>query len=317
MKEVAIKSNRPHQTRFLPGVMYGETLYGPLFIGFPGETTIESNWPYRGRFLPAVPHGETPNDPLAHRFPEKDGALPVDRATSAKVRGRQNHAASFEAEGQSPLSGGFICAYAIIACRISPAASMPRGNEKGVPTVKSFLAYLRTPPEGYTAWHARVSAWWRAKPERAKALDRTCKVLKCACYLLYPALLVMLAWDWVRNGCTGMPRDFFQALAVPTVGFILVSLMRRVINEPRPYEACGIGKLINKDTQGKSFPSRHSFSIAVIGMCWLRYMPAEGILILLASLVMAWARVLAGVHYPRDVVCGLALGVLAGLAVWM
>gem|GEM_PF-30848 len=215
------------------------------------------------------------------------------------------------------MSNGLACAYAIIACRISAVASRPRGNEKGVPTVKSLLAYLRTPPEGYTAWHARVTAWWRAKPGRAKALDRTCKVLKYACYLLYPALLVMLAWEWVRNGCVGMPRDFLQALAVPALGFVLVSLMRRAINEPRPYEACGIEKLIDKDTQGKSFPSRHSFSIAVIGMCWLRYVPAAGILILLASLVMAWARVLAGVHYPRDVVCGLALGVVAGLAMWV
>ena len=219
--------------------------------------------------------------------------------------------------GRSSLSNGLACTYAIIVCRISAAASRPRGNQKGVPTVKSLLAYLRTPPEGYTAWHARVSAWWCAKPGRAKVLDRTCKVLKYACYLLYPALLVMLAWEWVHNGCVGMPRDFLQALAIPAVGFILVSLMRRAINEPRPYEACGIEKLIDKDTQGKSFPSRHSFSIAVIGMCWLRYMPAAGILILLASLIMAWARVLAGVHYPRDVACGLALGVLAGLAMWV
>lgn len=148
-------------------------------------------------------------------------------------------------------------------------------------------------------------------------LGRTCKVLKYACYLLYPALLVMLAMEWVRGDCTRTPWNFFQALAVPAVGFVLVSLMRRAINEPRPYEACGIEKLIDKDTQGKSFPSRHSFSIAVIGMCWLRYVPAAGTLILLASLVMAWARVLAGVHYPRDVVCGLSLGVLAGLAMWM
>lgn len=233
-----------------------------------------------------------------------------------KSRGQQNHGESFGAARRSSVSGGFTCAYAIIACHISVTASRPRGNQKGVPTVKSLLAYLRMPPEGYTAWHARVSAWWRAEPGRAKALDRTCKVLKYACYLLYPALLVMLTWEWVRNGCVGMPRDFLQALAVPAVGFVLVSLMRRAINEPRPYEACGIEKLIDKDTQGKSFPSRHSFSIAVIGMCWLRYVPAAGILILLASLLMAWARVLAGVHYPRDVACGLALGVLAGLAMW-
>ena len=183
--------------------------------------------------------------------------------------------------------------------------------------MNSPLAYLRKPPENYAEWHARASAWWRAKPGRAKALDRTCKVLKYACYLLYPALLVMLAREWVRGDCTGTPWNLFQALAVPAVGFVLVSLMRRAINEPRPYEACGIEKLIDKDTQGRSFPSRHSFSIAVIGMCWLRYVPAAGTLILLASLAMAWARVLAGVHYPRDVVCGLSLGVLAGLAMWV
>ena len=82
MKEVTIKSNRPHQTRFLPAVMHGETLYGPLFIGFPGETTTESNWPYRERFLPAVMHGEVPHGPLVHRFPKKDGALPMDRAAA-------------------------------------------------------------------------------------------------------------------------------------------------------------------------------------------------------------------------------------------
>lgn len=191
------------------------------------------------------------------------------------------------------------------------------GNQKGTPAVKSLLAYLRKPPANYAEWHARTSAWWRAKPGRTKVLGRTCKALKYACYLLYPALLVILAWKWVRGGHTSMPWDLLRALMVPAVGFVLVSLMRRAINEPRPYEACGIEKLIDKDTQGKSFPSRHSFSIAVIGMCWLRFVPAIGVLILLASLAMAWARALAGVHYPRDVVCGLALGVLVGLAMWV
>lgn len=182
--------------------------------------------------------------------------------------------------------------------------------------MKSPLAYLRTPPKGYEVWYAHKSAWWCAKPGRAKALDRTCKVLKYACYLLYPTLLAILAWEWVQSGRMGTPWDFLRALAVPAVGFVAVSLVRRAINEPRPYEACHIAKLIDKDTQGKSFPSRHSFSIAVIGMCWLRYVPTVGALILPASLAMAWARVLAGVHYPRDVVCGLALGVLVGLAMW-
>lgn len=300
MKEVTIKPNRPHQTRFLPAVLHGETLYGPLFIGFLRKTAL---FPWTEPPLRRYVGGR------AHRQQDRVDDMP---------RGWQDHAESFGAAGQSPPERRprMHERYQGLS-RISGGKPASIGNQKGASTVKSLLAYLRTPPKGYATWHAHVSAWWRAKPGRAKALDRTCKVLKYACYLLYPALLVMLAWEWVRNGCAGMPRDFLQALAVPAVGFVLVSLMRRAINEPRPYEACGIEKLIDKDTQGKSFPSRHSFSIAVIGMCWLRYVPAAGILILLASLAMAWARVLAGVHYPRDVVCGLALGVLAGLAMWL
>ena len=51
MKEVAIKFNRPHQTRFLPAVMHGETLYGPLFIGFLRKTVLFlwTEPPLRGR----------------------------------------------------------------------------------------------------------------------------------------------------------------------------------------------------------------------------------------------------------------------------
>lgn len=150
-------------------------------------------------------------------------------------------------------------------------------------------------------------------------LGRICEGLKYACYLLYPALLAMLAWNWARQGDLqgDVPWDLLRALVVPAAGFVLVSALRRAINEPRPYEACGIEQLVAKNTHGKSFPSRHVYSIAVIGMCWLRYMPPVGAIILPASLVMAGARVLGGVHYPRDVACGLALGMLVGLAMWV
>lgn len=83
MKEVTIKSNRPHQKRFLPAVMHGETLYGPLFIGFLGETTTESKTGLIGNdFCLRCCNGEAPYDPLVHRFPKKDSALPMDRAAA-------------------------------------------------------------------------------------------------------------------------------------------------------------------------------------------------------------------------------------------
>ncbi len=173
---------------------------------------------------------------------------------------------------------------------------------------------LRRPPEGYAAWHGRASAWWQAQESRARALGVACTALKYACYALYPALVVLLACDWL--GGAG-PEAFRRALLLPALGFTVVSVMRVQIAEPRPYEACAIRQLIPKDTRGKSFPSRHVYSIAVIGGCWLYRCAPVGALILAAALVMAYARVVGGLHYPRDVACGYVLGMAFAAPLWV
>ena len=150
---------------------------------------------------------------------------------------------------------------------------------------------------------------------RARALGGACTAFKYACYALYPALVAWLAWQWL---CAAAPvGDLLCTLLVPCVGFLLVSALRRCIDAPRPYEACGINQLISKNMRGRSFPSRHVFSIVVIGMCWLHAFAPVGAAILAAGVVMAYARVVGGVHYPRDVVCAYVLGVVLGLVLWI
>lgn len=170
-------------------------------------------------------------------------------------------------------------------------------------------------PEGYEAWHAQACSWWCADMRRARALGGACAAFKYACYALYPALVAWLAWQWL---CAAAPvGDLLCTLLVPCVGFLLVSALRRCIDAPRPYEACGINQLISKNMRGRSFPSRHVFSIVVIGMCWLHAFAPVGAAILAAGVVMAYARVVGGVHYPRDVVCAYVLGVALGLVLWI
>lgn len=200
------------------------------------------------------------------------------------------------------------------------ASMSPRGtaHNAGGFALQKLLNTLRRPPAGYAAWYARQTAWWRAEPGRARALGQVCGALKLACYALYPALLLWLGWQWLGDGSPmARPVGLVRAIAVPALGFALVSWLRVAIAEPRPYEAYSIDQLIPKDTCGKSFPSRHTYSIAVIGMCWLHYSAPVGAIILACSALMAWARVLGGVHYPRDVACGLVLGIVCGLAMWL
>ncbi len=152
--------------------------------------------------------------------------------------------------------------------------------------------------------YRRLSAPFR-KESRKKALLAVNRCLTYGCYAAYPLLLAVLAVQ--RDG------RFWRALLVPGISFLLVSLVRQWINAPRPYEQLAIQPLIQKDTRGKSLPSRHVFSMFVIAMTFLWILPPLGVVLLVCGGVLAAVRVIGGVHFLRDVLAGAAAGAVAGI----
>ena len=142
-------------------------------------------------------------------------------------------------------------------------------------------------------------------PRLVKILNMLNKILTGSVYLAYPALLAFLALNHDLR--------FFRVLITAGVSFVLVSLFRNFFNAPRPYESLDIVPLISKDTKGKSFPSRHVFSIFVIAMCFCYISLPIGIILLIAGVFLAVIRVLSGVHFPSDVIAGALIGILAGV----
>lgn len=121
---------------------------------------------------------------------------------------------------------------------------------------------------------------------------------------IYGALLLAL---WLKPDPLRI-----SAVVIPLTGLVLVSLLRRVIDAPRPYALLGVTPPMPHRGDGQSFPSRHLFSCAVITMIVLRSWPLWGVLLLLVTLLMAVIRVVGGVHWLRDVTFGVLLGVLSG-----
>lgn len=96
------------------------------------------------------------------------------------------------------------------------------------------------------------------------------------------------------------------------VGLVAVSLLRIRINATRPYEKFGFTPLIKKESKGRSFPSRHAFSAAIIAFnIGAVYLPL-GIAVGVIALVIAALRVVLGVHFIKDVVFGILAGILLG-----
>ncbi len=156
----------------------------------------------------------------------------------------------------------------------------------------------------YQAWYERISA-----PFRGEAAVRAVNVLDRALVYLIAAAYIIA---FVYLAATGDSR-FWRALIVPAVTFALVTVARKALNAPRPYELHDIDPIIHKDTRGKSLPSRHLASAVIIAcaLAWLN--PFAGALAFAACVVVAFTRLVGGVHFPRDIAAAIAVSALCGL----
>ncbi len=129
-------------------------------------------------------------------------------------------------------------------------------------------------------------------------------VLVGTVYLAFPSFLLYIA----------LKQDtfFITAFSVCLISFILLSLYRKTADKKRPSEVYGMPSAIKKDKSGKSFPSRHSFSAAVISVCLFHLSLPLGLIFLSISVLIAALRVFLGLHFVKDVVAGLLIGALCG-----
>lgn len=97
------------------------------------------------------------------------------------------------------------------------------------------------------------------------------------------------------------------------IGFVLVSLARRIINLPRPYEVYDFYSAPPKERAGLSFPSRHTFLVFAVATGSFPLFPIASAALFLFGIILAVARVLLGIHFIRDVIAGALLGALSSL----
>ncbi len=151
--------------------------------------------------------------------------------------------------------------------------------------------------ERYEKW----MRYWDEHPERISAVQFLTNLLSI--YFIYAYLDLLF-----------MNRDsnkLIALLAVPGIAFALLTLLRALINGPRPSEVYGIPAAVYRKNSGHSFPSRHTFSAFMITFsAFYAGFPNWGILLLVLAAAIALMRVISGLHFVSDV----AAGALAALA---
>lgn len=159
--------------------------------------------------------------------------------------------------------------------------------------------------------YEKITGALRRNERTSKALSFLNKLLTYIIFVAYPTMLIYLFIE---------KRELLlRAIIVPAAGFLLLSVFRRAVNFPRPYEVFDIPPVIPKKTKGKSFPSRHVFCVALIGMTALYTFESciFGIAIIIIALMMSFLRVFSGIHFPRDVIAGFLCGIIVGAVLFI
>jgi len=160
------------------------------------------------------------------------------------------------------------------------------------------------------ARYNKIRNWFLLRPLLLTVMKLLNLWLPRLVYCAYPLLLVVLA---VRGD-----ERFWRVLFVPAVAFGAVTVLRRLWNQPRPYEKLAIEPLIRREKKGCSCPSRHVASVTIIALASWYIWPPIGAAMSVIALLIAVIRPLAGIHFPRDVVCGMAFSLVVGmLGFWL
>lgn len=157
----------------------------------------------------------------------------------------------------------------------------------------------------YPRLYGILSGPWRRMRNGATWLTRLDRVLVALIAIVY-YMTVM----WVAAMGDGR---WLRALIVPAATLVIVSFLRWIINAPRPYETFNVDPLLPDGTLGKSLPSRHVACAVVIAFAlgWIKL--SWGIEMGAAALLVCYTRLAGGMHFPRDVIAGIALACVCGL----
>ncbi|KXT98004.1 phosphatase PAP2 family protein [Streptococcus mitis] len=161
--------------------------------------------------------------------------------------------------------------------------------------------------KNYQEWYGHVAANIKNKPFLLSLLRTFNRFMTVVVPIVY---LTLLATTYFQKG---LGRQILIYIFIPASGFVILSLLRKKINAPRPYEVWEIVPLLDRDSPGQSMPSRHVFSASIISMACLHASLTMGMICLILSAFLGLVRVLGGVHYPKDVVVGYMCALVWGV----
>jgi undecaprenyl-diphosphatase len=131
-------------------------------------------------------------------------------------------------------------------------------------------------------------------------------------------LLLVIGYLWARSSGS-LPRVAAALWAAIGMGVAIAvnQLVAHAADEPRPFVALPNVLTLVHHSADPGFPSDHAVMAGAVAAGLFFVSRLLGWITTAAAILIAFSRVYIGVHYPQDVLAGLALGAVVVLLVGM
>ncbi|MBU2109759.1 phosphatase PAP2 family protein [Patescibacteria group bacterium] len=141
-------------------------------------------------------------------------------------------------------------------------------------------------------------------------------IIFCAQYLPYiiVAIFLLLLIFSKKDRRSKIKFIIFAGFSVFIARVIFTEIIRYFYYIPRPFVNSDIVPLISHEATG-SFPSGHAAFFFALAMSVYFHHKRWSILFFAGALLIGLARVIAGIHWPLDILAGAVIGVISSALV--
>ncbi|PJC65547.1 MAG: hypothetical protein CO020_00050 [Candidatus Colwellbacteria bacterium CG_4_9_14_0_2_um_filter_50_12] len=134
-------------------------------------------------------------------------------------------------------------------------------------------------------------------------------------YLIY--FMVAAFLYFLFKAARGRKMYFFALAAISTIlsRGIITELIRFFFFRLRPFAALAFSPLVAQSAAEAAFPSGHMAFLAPLALVFWYMDRKKGNWFIALTLLVGIARVIAGLHYPSDILCGLLIGLASFFAI--
>lgn len=111
-------------------------------------------------------------------------------------------------------------------------------------------------------------------------------------------------------------RDVVVVLSAAVLAWLASVTIKYIIASPRPFLALPDVNQLIEFGGNDSFPSGHATFFSALATALYFYHKRLGVLYALGALIIGVSRVVAGIHWPVDILAGYVLGGFIGIAVY-